>query len=130
VDGEKQNVPFSPIPCQNGKVRIFIQPLRPSLFPSSPLFHADTQADNLAARAFFEKFGFQNWEDHVYYTKEMRAEGEGGEVEGPIEGGVEEGGGVQKKAKGMPQPRLTRLTKTKKVGEKKVGETKKSSKKG
>jgi len=60
----------------------------------------------------------------------MRAEGEGEEVEGPIEGGVEEGGDVQKRAKGMPQPRVTRRTKTKKGGEKKEGETKKSSKKG
>lgn len=60
----------------------------------------------------------------------MPAEGAGEEGEGPIEGGVEKGGDVQKKAKGMPQPRLARLTKTKKVGEKKVGETKKSTKKG
>lgn len=105
----------------------FLHLTSPSL---PPLLPTDTQADNLAARAFFEKSGFDGLEDHVYYSKEMQAEGEGEEGEGAIEGGVEEGGGVQKKAKGMPQPRLTRLTKTKKVGEKKVGETKKSSKKG
>jgi len=88
----------------------------------------DTQADNLAARAFFEKSGFQDWEDHVYYTKDMQAEGKGEEREGPVEGRMEERGDVQKTVKGIPQPRLTRLTKTKKVGEKKVGEKKSGTK--
>ncbi|GAB5031818.1 gcn5-related n-acetyltransferase [Nannochloropsis oceanica] len=92
------------------------------------LLLCDTQADNLAARAFFEKSGFQDWEDHVYYTKDMQAEGKGEEREGPVEGRMVERGDVQKTVKGIPQPRLTRLTKTKKVGEKKVGEKKSGTK--
>jgi len=81
----------------------------------------DTQADNLAARAFFEKSGFQDWEDHVYYTKEMDMESE--EEKRALVDETEGAEGKKvKKTKGMPQPRLTRLTKTKRVGQKTVGD--------
>eukprot|EP00128_Syssomonas_multiformis_P015450 Colp12_sorted_trinity150504_noHs@14277 len=35
----------------------------------------DTQADNTPAIKFFEKVGFSNREDHVYYTKRLQAQG-------------------------------------------------------
>ncbi|EWM27295.1 gcn5-related n-acetyltransferase [Nannochloropsis gaditana] len=85
------------------------------------LLLCDTQADNLAARAFFEKSGFQDWEDHVYYTKEMDMESE--EEKRALVDETEGAEGKKvKKTKGMPQPRLTRLTKTKRVGQKTVGD--------
>ncbi len=78
------------------------------------LLLCDTQASNVAARNFFEKNNFKDFEDHLYYTKSL-------DDELP---GQEEGAVSTSKARGIPQARLTRLTKTKKVGGS-VGEKKK-----
>lgn len=71
------------------------------------LLLCDTQADNLPAREFFIGMGFRALEEHVYYSKTNALDGDDEKNDEKATTGVKKGT--------IPQSRLTRLTKTKKI---------------
>jgi N-acetylglutamate synthase-like GNAT family acetyltransferase len=79
----------------------------------------DTQSDNVAARSFFGRAGFKNFEDHRYYTKVLpRAEEEEEAAAAAVAARSQDDvtlAAPSASRQGIPQPRLMRLTTSKKA---------------